>query len=71
MYPVHFAGVVAHVDDPRETRNRVHLRALTADRTAHRRPSEPARSSVRIERIAFAGGFLSPSADFGPACCAA
>jgi hypothetical protein len=70
MYPLHLAGALSRAEDPRETLNRAHLLALREVTDAERELIEPVRPSARIERIAFAGGSTSLSADFGAATCA-
>ena len=70
MYPMHLAGALSRAEDPREARNRTHLLALREVSDADRRSIEPVRPSIQFQRIAFAGGSTSLSADFGAACCA-
>ena len=70
MFSMHLAGALVRAEDPRETRNRSHLLALREASDADRRPMEPVRPSIQFQRIAFAGGSTSLSADFGAACCA-
>lgn len=71
MYSLHFAGALLRAEDPREVRNRDHLRVLREAVAGHRSPIEPVRRSARVERLAFAGGSLTRSTDFGPVCCPA
>ena len=70
MFSMHLAGALVRAEDPRETLNRTHLIALRDASAADRGSIEPARPTFQVERIAFAGGSMSLSADFGAACCA-
>jgi hypothetical protein len=71
MYPFHFARGLQHADDPREARNRAHLRALRFAAGEERRLAGPVARFQPVPRFVFAGGSTTRSADFGPACCPA